>query len=229
VLPVNPLDKLTNMGGSVLCRDIGASIVCFVRVRPNISRGVCRDIKLDFGWIVSSAARRFGRFLSLGAGSIKASGLKTRATLMQMRSLTDRKRARCEGAGSGARLARVNSRLSLVFIAHSRIACRAFRYKWWGMWIRGLSFELERRRAGGTPAGQEADRATGLRRQFRNFRPLLLIVREVGRTGGARLDSSLRRRRNTCRCATRTPDCSPGWSELAASRRVWNLRARRTR
>jgi hypothetical protein len=80
VLPVNPLDKLTNMGGSVLCRDIGAAIVCFVRVRANISCGVCRDIELDFGWVVSSVARAFGRFLPLGAGSIKASGLKTRAT-----------------------------------------------------------------------------------------------------------------------------------------------------
>jgi len=227
-----------------LCRDIVTSIVCFLRVRAIISRGVCRDIELRVVpprplatlmagrfscGIFRASVRPVGSVSMLDEVTAKASGLKTRATLMQMRSLTDRKRARCEGAGSGARLARVNSRLSLVFIAHSRIACRAFRYKWWGMWIRGLSFELERRRAGGTPAGQEADRATGLRRQFRNFRPLLLIVREVGRTGGARLDSSLRRRRNTCRCATRTPDCSPGWSELAASRRVWNLRARRTR
>ena len=52
----------------------------------------------------------------------KSSGLKTRATLMQ-------------GKGIGARPAGMSSTLLITFITHSRIACRAFRYKWRGMWI----------------------------------------------------------------------------------------------
>jgi hypothetical protein len=40
-----------------------------------------------------------------------------------------------QGKGIGARPAGMSSTLLITFITHSRIACRAFRYKWRGMWI----------------------------------------------------------------------------------------------
>lgn len=47
--------------------------------------------------------------------------------------------ARKSAAGCGARPERANPTLLVVFLTHSRITCRAGRYKGWGLWSRGLA------------------------------------------------------------------------------------------